>query len=111
MKWQGVMPAITTCFDQNEKVDHAFMANHCRWLVENGCTGIVALGSLGEGATLSFAEKVAILRNCVGALKDRAPVVAAISALSTAEAVAQAQAAESAGCEATHGSSALRLQR
>src|SRR5271154_2426738 len=98
MKWKGVMPAITTCFDQSEKVDHAFMANHCRWLVENGCTGIVALGSLGEGATLSFDEKVAILRNCVSALKDRAPVVAAISALSTAEAVAQAQAAQSAGC-------------
>ncbi len=100
MKWQGVMPAITTCFDQNEKVDHAFMANHCRWLVENGCTGIVALGSLGEGATLSFAEKVAILRTCVSSLQGRAPVVAAISALSTAEAVAQAQAAKSAGCEA-----------
>jgi dihydrodipicolinate synthase/N-acetylneuraminate lyase len=99
MKWKGVMPAITTCFDQNEKVDHAFMANHCRWLVENGCTGIVALGSLGEGATLSFDEKMAILRNCAGALKGRAPLVAAISALSTAEAVAQAKAAESAGCE------------
>jgi dihydrodipicolinate synthase/N-acetylneuraminate lyase len=99
MKWQGVMPAITTCFDQNEKVDHAFMANHCRWLIENGCTGVVALGSLGEGATLSFDEKVAILRGCVSALKGRAPVVAAISALSTAEAVAQAKAAQSAGCE------------
>jgi len=99
MKWQGVMPAITTCFDQNEKVDHAFMARHCRWLVENGCTGVVALGSLGEGATLSFDEKVAILRNCVSALNGRAPVVAAISALSTAEAVTQAKAAESAGCE------------
>jgi 1-pyrroline-4-hydroxy-2-carboxylate deaminase len=99
MKWQGVMPAITTCFDQNEKVDHAFMANHCRWLVENGCTGVIALGSLGEGAILSFDEKVAILQHCVRALKGRAPVVAAISALSTSEAVAQAKAAVSAGCE------------
>jgi dihydrodipicolinate synthase/N-acetylneuraminate lyase len=99
MKWQGVIPAITTCFDQTEKVDHAFMANHCRWLIENGCTGVVALGSLGEGATLSLDEKVAVLRNCVAALKGRAPVVAAISALSTAEAVAQAKASESTGCE------------
>ena len=94
MKWKGVMPAITTCFDQNEKVDHAFMANHCRWLVENGCSGVVGLGSLGEGATLTFDEKVAILRNCAEALKGRAPVVAAISALSTAEAVAQARCME-----------------
>ena len=57
MNWKGVMPAITTCFDQNIAVDHGFMADHCRWLLENGCTGIVTLGSLGEGATLSFEEK------------------------------------------------------
>ncbi|HEX3103429.1 MAG TPA: dihydrodipicolinate synthase family protein, partial [Terriglobales bacterium] len=52
------MPAITTSFDANLEVDHGFMTKHCRWLLDNGCTGIVTLGSLGEGATLSFAEKV-----------------------------------------------------
>ncbi len=100
MKWKGVMPAITTCFDQNDQVDHVFLENHCRWLVENGCSGIVALGSLGEGATLSFPEKVAILQTCAKTLKGRAPVVASISSLTTSEAVALAKAAESAGCGA-----------
>jgi 1-pyrroline-4-hydroxy-2-carboxylate deaminase len=97
MKWYGVMPAMTTCFDENLHVDHGFAARHVRWLLGNGCTGIIALGSLGEAATLTFAEKDAILRNVVKAAKG-APVVGAISALSTEEAVALAKAAEQAGC-------------
>jgi 1-pyrroline-4-hydroxy-2-carboxylate deaminase len=100
MNWKGVMPAITTCFNQDLSVDHGFMTHHCRWLLDNGCNGIVALGSLGEGATLSFAEKQDILRTTVKAVQGRAPVVAAISALSTGEAVTLAKAAADLGCDA-----------
>jgi 1-pyrroline-4-hydroxy-2-carboxylate deaminase len=98
MNWYGVMPAMTTCFDPELNVDHAFMAKHAQWLLENGCTGIVSLGSLGEAATLAFEEKTAILKNMVAAVGGRAPVVAAISALSTSEAVALAKAAHDIGC-------------
>jgi 1-pyrroline-4-hydroxy-2-carboxylate deaminase len=99
MKWKGVIPAITTCFQSGSQIDHGFMAAHCQWLVENGCTGVVALGSLGEGATLSFDEKTAILKNCANALKGRASVVAAISSLTTAESVSLAKAAQVTGCD------------
>ena len=98
MNWQGVMPAMTTCFDEQLNIDHGFMARHGRWMLDNGCTGLIMLGSLGEAATLSLAEKQALLRNMVGAVGKRAPVVAAISALSTHEAVVQAKNAEQAGC-------------
>ncbi|HLZ42310.1 MAG TPA: dihydrodipicolinate synthase family protein [Candidatus Sulfotelmatobacter sp.] len=99
MNWKGVMPAITTCFNQDLSVDHGFMAEHCRWLLDNGCTGIVALGSLGEGATLTLDEKRQILGICVKAAGTRGPVVGAISALSTSEAVALAKIAADAGCD------------
>lgn len=98
MKWHGVMPAMTTCLDEHYKVDVAFMARHANWLLDNGCTGIISLGSLGQAATLTFVEKEAILRNMVAAMGKRAPVVAAISALSTEEAVLLAKSAEQAGC-------------
>jgi 4-hydroxy-tetrahydrodipicolinate synthase len=91
------MPAMTTCFDAALRVDHGFMTRHAQWMLANGCTGIVALGSLGEAATLAFAEKEAILKNVVAAAGE-APVVAAISALSTSEAVALAKTAEHTGC-------------
>jgi 4-hydroxy-tetrahydrodipicolinate synthase len=99
MNWNGVMPAVTTCFNQDLGVDHRFVAEHCRWLLDNGCVGIVALGSLGEGATLSFDEKLEILRTCVKAVQNRGPVVASISALTTSEAVALAKAATDLGCD------------
>lgn len=103
MQFEGVMPATTTPFDEHGEIDHAFAARHARWLVERrvhgrGVTGLVALGSLGEGATLSQDEKLALLRTLVEAVGGEVPIVAAISALSTREAVALARAAERVGC-------------
>jgi 4-hydroxy-tetrahydrodipicolinate synthase len=97
MRFAGVLPAITTPFTATGAVDHPFLHQHVRFLLQHGCRGIIPLGSLGEGATLDFAEKVAILRTVVAAAGD-APVAAGIAALSTAQAVALAQAAHSAGC-------------
>ena len=99
MQWHGVIPAITTPFLPDGSVDHASLAAHCVWLLENGCTGVVALGSLGEGATLKWDEKLAVLQTVVNALNGRAPVIAGISALSTSEAADLARAAQSAGCQ------------
>ncbi|MGB8065851.1 MAG: dihydrodipicolinate synthase family protein [Candidatus Sulfotelmatobacter sp.] len=99
MNWKGVLPAITTCFNEDLRVDHSLMAGHCRWLLDNGCTGIVALGSLGEGAALGFEEKLEVLRTCVSVVHGRGPVVASISALTTSEAVALAKAATELGCD------------
>jgi 4-hydroxy-tetrahydrodipicolinate synthase len=97
MNWSGVLPAMTTPFHADMNVDHAFLARHAAWQLANGCSGLVMLGSLGEGATLDHAEKLAILRTAVGAAAGK-PVIAAISHLSTAGAVALAKEAEQAGC-------------
>ncbi len=99
MRWHGVMPAITTPFHSDLSVDHSFLRSHVTWLVDAGCTGIVALGSLGEGATLTTAEKLAILQSCVKAVGQRVPVVAGISSLSTHEAVELARQAHEMGCK------------
>ena len=98
MKWAGVMPATTTAFDENLNIDHLFVARHAKWLIDNGCTGIVTPGSLGESATLSFDEKLALWKTVIETVGDRVPVVAAIASLSTAEAVRLAQRAADIGC-------------
>lgn len=97
VQWKGVIPAITTPFDTELHVDHAALAEHARWMVDAGCVGVVPFGSLGEGATLEHAEKVAMMRTLGGALEGRAPVIPAISALSTAEAVRLTRDLEAAG--------------
>ena len=98
MTWTGVMPAITTPFTADGDVDHDFLARHALWMIEAGCTGIVALGSLGEAATLSVPEKLDVLRTLARALDGRVPLVAGIAALSTDEACGLAQAAAEVGC-------------
>jgi dihydrodipicolinate synthase/N-acetylneuraminate lyase len=97
MNWTGVLPAMTTPFDEGLKVDHGFLAQHAAWLLGNGCAGLVMLGSLGEGATLEHEEKLVILRTAVRVAGGK-PVVAAISSLSTQGAVRLAMEAEQAGC-------------
>ena len=99
MNWKGVIPAITTNLAADLTVDHAALAVHCRWMIDSGCTGLVVGGSLGEAATLSFEEKITIVRTSVAAVAGRAPVVLGIASLSTLEAVALAKAAEQAGAQ------------
>lgn len=99
MNWKGVLPAITTNLKADLSVDHEALAAHGRWMIDSGCTGLVCCGSLGEAATLSFDEKIAIVRTAVAAVGDRAPVVLGIASLTTAEAVALARAAEAAGAQ------------
>ena len=98
LNWNGILPALTTPFRDDGSIDDAFLARHAHWQLDAGCNGLVALGSLGEAATLSFDEKLALLRGLVRALDGRAPVVAGIAALSTAEACALARGAADAGC-------------
>ena len=97
--WAGVFPAITTPFGHHGGVDEAFLAKHVAWLLDAKCRGVVALGSLGEGATLTFDEKVRVLEVCRKATADRVPLVASISGLATAECVTLAKAAARVGCD------------
>jgi dihydrodipicolinate synthase/N-acetylneuraminate lyase len=99
MRWRGVFPAITTPFGPDLTVDLPLLRRQVGWLIDQGCEGIVPLGSLGEGATLSFDEKGAVLAACREAADGRVPVVAGVAALSTAEASALARAAAASGCQ------------
>src|SRR5690348_17127825 len=97
--WSGVLPAITTPFNADLSVDHGALADHVRWLIDSGCRGVVALGSLGESQTLTSDEKIAIVDTCRRALPATVPLVAGIAGLSTTECVALAGRAAGVGCD------------
>ncbi len=99
MNWRGVIPAITTPFHEDLSLDLDFLPRHLEAMLAAGCEGFVPLGSLGESATLTFEEKGKILEACRRILGKRAPLVAGIAALSTAEAVATARLAAERGCD------------
>ncbi|MBS0197556.1 MAG: dihydrodipicolinate synthase family protein [Planctomycetes bacterium] len=96
--WNTVLPAITTPFTSDDRVDHGLLAAHAAWMVECGCGGIVALGSLGEGGALDRDERSAVLTTIVKAVGGKAPVVAGISSVSTRAAAAYAKDAAACGC-------------
>ena len=95
--FRGVLPAITTPFRTDGTVDHEALARHARWQLDAGCSGIVPLGSRGEGAPLDADEKLEALPTLVRACAP-APVLPGVAAASTRGAVALAQAAARAGC-------------
>jgi len=98
MSWNGVIPALTTCFKSDLSVDYSFVGKHIGWVIDHGCTGVVIGGSLGEGATLTSEEKLETIALGVRTVGQRVPIVAGVSALSTREAVEFAKAAAERGC-------------
>jgi dihydrodipicolinate synthase/N-acetylneuraminate lyase len=99
MKWRGVIPALVTPFRDDLSVDADLLRRQVDALVEAGCPAVVALGSLGEGGSLSFDEKKAVLRLCHEALAGRAFLAAGVAALTTAEAVRLAELGRETGCD------------
>ncbi|MFA5569001.1 MAG: dihydrodipicolinate synthase family protein [Trueperaceae bacterium] len=97
VNFEGVIPAITTPFNEDLGIDHALQAEHANWMVDAGCTGVVPFGSLGEAATLTYSEKLETVASLAEALQSKAPVIPMVSSLSTAEAARFARDAQAAG--------------
>jgi len=99
LEWSGVIPAATTQFDPDQKVDLAASSAHFDALIGAGVNGLIVLGSLGENGTLEPAEKVSVLSAAVEAARGRVPVIAGVAEASTARACRFARDAEKAGAD------------
>lgn len=60
--WQGVIPAVTTKFTEDDTLDFREMERCYALLMEAGCDGLIACGSLGEGPMLSHDERLDVLK-------------------------------------------------
>ena len=80
-----VLTAIVTPFREDGSVDFHRFATLAHHLVENGSDGIVVAGTTGESPTLSEDERLELFRVAVGAVGERATVIAGTGTYSTAE--------------------------
>ena len=55
--WEGVMPAVTTKFTKDDKLDLKMFQTNIKAQVDAGVHGIVLGGTLGEASTLLESEK------------------------------------------------------
>jgi 4-hydroxy-tetrahydrodipicolinate synthase len=72
-------------------------ADHVRWLVANGCDGVIPNGSLGEYQTLTPEERAAVVRTAVEAAPEGATVMPGVGAYGAAESRRWAEHAGEAG--------------
>lgn len=96
--WSGILPAVTTKFDEDGELDHAEMERCFGLQVDAGCDGLIVCGSLGEGPMLSHEEKLAVFATARSAAGDR-PVLLTINEAATRDACALARRAASAGAD------------
>ena len=57
----GVMAAGLTAFNDDLSIDMAGTLAHSRWLLANGCDGVLLFGTTGEANSLSLAERLDFL--------------------------------------------------
>jgi 4-hydroxy-tetrahydrodipicolinate synthase len=99
MRFEGIIPAVTTPFDRAGDVDAAALESNVRAYVDAGVHGLVATGTMGEAASLSGEERRAAVSAVVRAAGGRVPVIAGVSAGTPAAAIGLAADAADAGAE------------
>ena len=96
--WRSIMVATALPLREDLSVDHDAYAEHVRWLIDNGCDGVVPNGSLGEYQTLTDEERARVVRTAVEAAGDGARVMPGVAAYGSAESRRWAEQAGEEGC-------------
>ena len=91
--FKGVFTAVVTPF-KGGRIDEKAFRKIIEFQVEKGVEGIVACGSTGESATLSFEEHIEVIRIASDAVSGRIKLIAGTGSNNTVEAVHLAGEAE-----------------
>jgi len=97
--WRGILVATALPLTDDLRVDYDAYAEHCSWLVANGCDGVVPNGSLGEYQVLTPEERARVVETAVAAIGGER-VMPGVAAYGSAEARRWAEQAREAGCGA-----------
>lgn len=95
--WSGVFPAATTQFDRALEVDLAATQKVQKALLQDGVHGLVLMGTVGEGNSLTAEEKRRVLAAAVEVSAGQVPVIAGVSEFTTGAAEQFARDAERLG--------------
>ncbi len=95
--WHGVIVASALPLNDDLSVDFDSLAEHVRWLAEEGCDGISVNGSLGEYQTLTETERAKVVTTAVQAAPAGFQVMPGVGAYGAGEARRWADQAAEAG--------------
>ena len=95
----GVFPYLVSPVTAEGRVKTDVLAKLCGDLIDKGVHGLTPLGSTGEFAYLSPAQRQAVVETVIGATAKQVPVIAGVAATTIADAVAQARLYERLGAD------------
>lgn len=98
-KWTGVFPAVTTKLTKDGEVDIAQTKVSIDRLVKSGVSGVIVLPMLGENASMSMAEREAVIRAAVEVVNGRVPVLSGLAEITLENAKTNAKLYESFGAQ------------
>ncbi len=99
VNWQGVYPAVTTQYNDDLSINFEATQKMIDTIIKEGVDGIIALGTVGENASHTRTEKIAILKAVKEIVAGRVPVLSGVAETSTQFAVEFSQACEEVGID------------
>ncbi|MEQ8220474.1 MAG: dihydrodipicolinate synthase family protein [Arenibacter sp.] len=87
IKWEGVMPAVTTKFTKEDTLDLDMFELNIEAQLEAGVSAIILGGTLGEASTLTDDEKKILIQETVRIVEGKIPVIINIAEQTTKGAI------------------------
>lgn len=100
MEIKGIITAMVTPFDENQKINETAARQLVDKLIGQGVHGLFILGTNGEFHVLSDDEKVAFAKIVIDQANHRVPVYVGAGACGTQETIKLAQRMEAVGADA-----------
>jgi len=97
---RGVIPAMVTPFDKQEKINETILRKLVNYLIEGGVHGLFCIGSQGESYALERREKKRIIEIVMDQVEGKVPIYAGTGTITTRETVSLTKMAEDIGVDA-----------
>ncbi|WP_394204136.1 4-hydroxy-tetrahydrodipicolinate synthase [Shewanella waksmanii] len=99
VNWQGVFPAISTQFNDDGSINYESNARMLEDLIRDGIDGVIALGTIGENASLTAQEKRDFIKHTVDTVNGRILVLSGCTENTAEAASTYAQDVEKLGVD------------
>ena len=99
IEWQGVYPAVTTQFNDDESINYETTQQMLDNLINEGVHGIIVNGTVGENCSLRPEEKRNVMKAALEVVDGRVPVLTGVAETTTQLAVEYSQDAQAIGID------------
>ena len=100
MKFSGVMPALISPIDENEKINIPVLNQQLNDLLAKGADGFYLCGATGEGLALATEQRMILAEEAIKTVGGRKPCIVQVAAGNFEDAIRLAKHAEHCGAAA-----------